>query len=228
MTSRTTAVVGVVLALAGLLVSVSVVWSRLDSAPTAEPVPGPTPSAVRTPTTTVRSPATDVPRQPASLEGRDGASSDASQPAGPVEVLVRSVSIEADVRPVGVAADGQMQLPANPAVLGWYRFGAAPAAGAGSVVLGGHLDSRRFGLGPLVGLREVVVGDRVTLRMSDGRRLEYVVRRLDRYDRRRLPADVFARTGPERLRLVTCSGEFDPDAGGYRENLVVTASPVAG
>lgn len=223
MKTRTTAVVGVVLALAGLLVSLSVVWSRLDSAPTAEPVPGPTPSAAGSPSTIGRPPSADVPRNPASLEGRRGA----SRPATPVEVVVTSVSIEADVRPVGVAADGQMQLPANPAVLGWYRYGAAPAAGAGSVVLGGHLDSRRFGLGPLVGLREVAAGDRVTLRMSDGRRLEYVVRRVDRYDRQGLPQELFSRTGAERLRLVTCGGEFDPDAGGYQENLVVTADPAA-
>jgi hypothetical protein len=36
---------------------------------------------------------------------------------------------------------------------------------------------------------------------------------------------VFARTGAPRLRLITCGGEYDVDAGGYQQNLVVTAVP---
>lgn len=230
MASRTTSLVGVVLALAGLVVSGLVVWSRLAPAPTPEAGSGPAATAPVTPrlspgaTTDAEGPSpSGVPRRSASLDAPQR--SPAEAPA-PVEVVVGSISLDADVRPVGVAADGQMALPANPAVLGWYRFGPAPAAGTGSVVLAGHLDSTRFGLGPLVGLREAAPGDRVTVRLSDGRRLAYVVSRLDRYDRQGLPAHLFARTGAERLRLVTCGGEYDPDAGGYQQNLVVTARPV--
>ena len=48
------------------------------------------------------------------------------------------------VRPVGVSDDGQMQLPTGSEVMGWYRFGPAPGSPTGgSVVLAGHLDSRR-------------------------------------------------------------------------------------
>lgn len=232
MASRTTSLVGVVLALAGLVVSALVVWAGLATAPaptpeagsgpavTASVAPRPSPGA----TTGAEGPAAaEVPRRSASLDAPQRSS---GQTPAPVEVVVGSISLEAEVRPVGVAADGQMELPANPAVLGWYRFGPAPAAGTGSVVLAGHLDSNRYGLGPLVGLRETVQGDRVTVRLSGGRRLVYAVSRIDRYDRQGLPADVFARTGPERLRLVTCGGEYDPDAGGYQQNLVVTARPV--
>jgi hypothetical protein len=119
-----------------------------------------------------------------------------------------------------------MALPPRPDVLGWYRYGPPPGAGSGSVVMAGHLDSRRFGLGPLVKLREVAVGDRVRVALADGRTRGYVVRRIDRYDRQALPAGLFARTGPERLRVITCGGAYDPDAGGYQENLVVTAVPL--
>ena len=49
---------------------------------------------------------------------------------------------------------------------------------------------------------------------------------IERFDQQALPAEVFARTGPERLRLVTCTGPYLPEAGGYQQNLVVTAVPV--
>ena len=38
------------------------------------------------------------------------------------------------------------------------------------------------------------------------------------------PDDVFDRSGQAAvLRLITCGGPYDPDRGGYQDNLVVTA-----
>jgi hypothetical protein len=172
---------------------------------TAAPLPGPTGPARTDPSLT---------------------SSTDSTAARPVRVTLGSVDVDARVRPVGVAADGQMQLPPDPRVLGWYRFGPAPGASTGgSVVVAGHLDSRRLGLGPLVRLRELQVGDSVVVTTSDGATSTYTVRDLERFDRQALPAEVFSRSGPELLRIVTCGGEYDAEAGGYQQNLVVTAVP---
>lgn len=143
----------------------------------------------------------------------------------PVQVRVASADIDAVVRAVGVTSDGQMELPSNPQLLGWYRFGASPGSGSGSVVLAGHLDSKRYGLGPLVGLRKVEVGDKILLSPSRGEQLGYTVVDVRRYDRQALPDELFARSGPERLRVITCGGEFLPEEGGYQQNLVVTAIP---
>ena len=42
-----------------------------------------------------------------------------------------------------------------------------------------------------------------------------------------LPLDeVFQRSGPPRLVLITCGGPFDRTTGSYQENIVVTAVPV--
>ena len=173
-----------------------------------------------------RSPA-DVGRSAATV-GRTDASlvaRPARRTPTPTRVRVPALGLEAAVRPVGVGGDRQMQLPADPRVLGWYRFGAAPG-GRGSVVLAGHVDSRRFGVGPLADLRGVAVGDRVQVDTGSGSARLYRVDSIETFDRQALPADVFARTGPERLRLVTCTGPYLPQAGGYQQNLVVTAVPV--
>jgi sortase (surface protein transpeptidase) len=94
------------------------------------------------------------------------------------------------------------------------------------VVLAGHVDSRRFGVGPLADLQAIGVGDRVEVTTGPDGTRAYRVDSIERFDRQALPAAVFARTGPERLRLVTCTGPYLPEAGGYQQNLVVTAVPV--
>lgn len=142
----------------------------------------------------------------------------------PTRVRVPALGLDAAVRPVGVGDGRQMRLPADPRVLGWYRFGPAPG-NEGSVVLAGHVDSRRFGVGPLADLQTIGVGDRVEVVTGRGRTLAYRVDSIERFDRQALPAEVFSRAGPERLRLVTCTGPYLPDAGGYQQNLVVTAVP---
>ena len=219
-TTRSAAAVALV-ALVGLVVSLLVVWSRLaPGTPVQESEPGP-PAAVAG--------SSPEPRSDPSAIGR----SDAAPPAVPPEVVSRpvrvdlaSVGIDSTVRAVGVAADGQMRLPADPRVMGWYRFGSAPGAeSGGSVVLAGHLDSKRFGLGPLVRLRDTEVGDPIEVTLSNGATSTYTVVGVERFDRQGLPQELFSRQGPERLRVITCGGEYDPDAGGYQQNLVVTAAP---
>ncbi len=144
----------------------------------------------------------------------------------PVRLSMGAVDVSLPVRAVGVSADGQMALPADPAVLGWYRFGPVPREQEpGSAVLAGHLDSRRFGLGPLVRLRDARVGDPVRVTSADGTVTSYAVVDVRRFGRRALPAALFSRSGPPRLRIVTCGGEFDEERGGYQKNLVVTAVP---
>jgi hypothetical protein len=204
------------LAVAGLFVSLTALWPRPDTG-SQDPVVESGPSAALEP----QVPGTATPLGPLD----DPAPSGARETPRTVRVQVPSADIDSAVRPVGVAPDGQMALPADPEVLGWYRFGPAPGAGTGSVVLAGHLDSERYGLGPLVGLREVEVGDRLRVTRADGTARRYAVVDVRRYDRQALPEELFARTGPERLRIITCGGEYLPDAGGYQQNLVVTAVP---
>lgn len=144
----------------------------------------------------------------------------------PVRVVVDGSRIDAEVVPVGVAEDGQMALPGNPNVVGWYRHGPAAGDGAGSVVLGGHVDSREYGLGQLARLRETEAGDSVVVETAEGDSLRYVVVDVSSTPKADLPlSDVFDRGGAERLVLITCDGDFDRSRGSYTDNIVVTAVP---
>ena len=144
---------------------------------------------------------------------------------GPTRLQIGSVGLDLQVKAVGVAADGQMELPANPAVVGWYKFGPAPLADKGSVVLGGHLDTKEFGAGPLVRLRKLRPGDVIALRSTDGSVTRYRVRTIEDIPKTRLAVgELFDRDGPRQLRLVTCGGRYERNGSGYRDNLVVTAA----
>ncbi len=215
-----------VVAVVGLAVAAAAAlpWQPTDTPPRALPGPKVATASHRTAPSdgVARSQGTGRHREqggPAQVGPHDA---DATRP---VRVSIESIGFTAVVRPVGVEEAGQMELPANPARLGWYQYGPAPAE-PGSTVVAGHLDSVAYGVGPLVRLREVSTGDPVTVTTADGGTATYVVASVDRYQRTALPPEIFAREGSRRLRLITCGGEYDADAGGYQSNLVVTAEPV--
>jgi LPXTG-site transpeptidase (sortase) family protein len=146
----------------------------------------------------------------------------------PTRLRVPAMGLDAPVVPVGVAADGQMDVPERISEIGWYRFGAAPGSAAGSAVLAGHVDDRVQGEGAFADLGGLRPGDEVGVGTGDGA-VTYRVREVLSFTKEALPVDdLFRETGPPRLVLVTCDGPFDRAARSYRDNLVVVADPVPG
>lgn len=144
----------------------------------------------------------------------------------PVRLQLERIGIDLPVVAVGVAADGQMELPPDPANVGWYRFGPGTGDTRGSIVLGGHVDSKEYGVGPLARLRTVRPGDVATLRSGDGSIRSYRIRTVEDIAKSKLVLErIFDRDGAPLLRIITCGGPYDRDGGGYRDNLVVTAVP---
>jgi Sortase domain len=129
---------------------------------------------------------------------------------------------DAPVRPVGVAASGEMEIPPV-AEVGWYRFGTRPGE-PGAAVLAAHVAYDGVD-GVFRRLGDLAAGDDVSVTLSDGSRQRYVVTDVAHYPKRRLPADVWARDGDPRLVLITCGGEFDDDADSYEDNVVAFARP---
>jgi hypothetical protein len=145
----------------------------------------------------------------------------------PTAIAIEGVAIAGPVVPVGVdAGTGELEVPPVANVVGWYRHGPTPGA-EGSAVLAGHVDWRGE-IGVFFHLSRVEPGAVVVVAYADGsqRRFTVVERRL--IAKPELPVDdVFARTGPPALVLITCGGEFDRSIRRYRSNVVVTALPTA-
>ena len=148
-------------------------------------------------------------------------------PAQPAQVRIGTIAAAAaPVVAVGVDERGAMAVPEDVRTVGWYRFGSRPGSLSGSAVLSGHVDDRVQGRGVFAALGDVEPGDLVEVELTDGTRLGYRVGTVEQVAKDALPADeLFARSGPPRLTLITCGGDFDWTTRTHTENVVVTAEP---
>ena len=128
--------------------------------------------------------------------------------------------------PVGVSADGNVEIPGDPSHAGWWAAGSAPGDPAGSTVLVGHLDSGTRGLGAFAALLDVSLGDEVQIVDASGAVFRYAITGRQQVSKAALPASVFSREGTPRLVLITCGGRFDPRTHHYDDNIIVTAQPL--
>jgi len=146
-----------------------------------------------------------------------------SPPAG---VEIAGTEVSGFVVPAAVdATTGELAIPDDPAVVGWYQHGPSPGQ-PGSAVLAGHLDWHRRP-GAFYRLGGVSLGSIVTVHYADGSSQRFQVVDNTLVPKQSLPVtDVFDRTGLPTLRLITCGGTFDRRTHHYRSNVVVTAVPI--
>ena len=125
-----------------------------------------------------------------------------------------------------VSRDGVLEVPEDPADVGWWAGGARPGDRSGTLVIDGHVDSATLGVGALGRLSDLRAGDRIMIGTSTGVTLAYRVTALRVLEKAPgLPASLFDRTGPARLVLISCGGPFDEAAKSYLDNIAVVALP---
>jgi sortase (surface protein transpeptidase) len=138
---------------------------------------------------------------------------------GPESIEIPALDIDQDLTELAVIGT-DLQVPDDYSDIGWWRGGLTPGEKGASVMVG-HVDSPT---GPAVfyqlsGLRP---GHEVTVRLEDGSRAVFAVRRVQTYDRTKFPSNqVYRSQGKPGLNLLTCGGSFDADAGQYSSNVVV-------
>lgn len=185
---------------------------------------GPSPEAAPSapaPTVTVRpTPSIDVPVVAATP-------TPARQSVPPVRVVAADIGIDIPVIPVGIEKGGFMELPADPAVAGWYRYGADPSSSEGNTVISAHVDAPDYPIGPFSALRDLKAGAVIEITDEAGAAHSYAVESVTYYRKTELPVrDIFARTGGLALVLITCGGDYDSRTGRYTDNVVAIATPV--
>ena len=123
--------------------------------------------------------------------------------------------------------DGLLKVPENVQHVGWWDGSAQAGEPFGSTVIAGHVDSATEGIGFFARLLRIKVGNTVTLR-ADSHLLKYRVIAVRKVARKALATDsqAFQQTGPHRLVLITCTGNYHRERGGYDSNLVVVGKPI--
>lgn len=142
----------------------------------------------------------------------------------PVRLRIPAIGVNAPVTEVGLNPDGTVQVPplAEHNLTGWYKYGATPGQRGAAVILG-HVDSLT-GLSVFFKLKNLRKGNRIYVRLSDGKTAVFVVDGLQRTAKTTFPTDaVYGKLKYPGLRLVTCGGPFDPATGHYEDNIIVYA-----
>ncbi len=141
-------------------------------------------------------------------------------------LVIASIGVDAPIEPVGLDSQHAMAAPSSLATVGWFSQGPVPGE-RGDAVIDGH-----YGLPstPAVfrNLSELRPGDILLVIWPDGRRLQFRVGVAAFLAANSPPPpDLFSRSGPARLSLITCGGHWEQGQRTYDERLIVTAELVS-
>ncbi|GAA1149827.1 class F sortase [Nesterenkonia lutea] len=144
----------------------------------------------------------------------------------PVGLSYPGIDAELPVQPRGVDSDGQMDIPDDAAQAAWYEYGKSPADQVGTTVITAHAGSAETPVGPLYALKDSRPGEEVTVLDEAGEEHRYEVTEVEQLGKDGLDfAPYFERTGPHRLVLITCGGQWMPEQNSYADNVIVVAEP---
>ncbi len=181
------------------------------NSPATPPAAQPTPA--RNPATTP----IDIPVRPAAPPAQ------APAPPAPISLTVAGTSINMTVVPVGVSPDKAMEIPEAFDQAGWYRFGPAPGAGAGTAVIAGHIDTTSD-RAPFSQLKALAAGTVIQVGRQSLTALNYRVVSVELMAKDSFNGDaLFRRDGPHELKVVTCGGRWLDERMDYSDNVIVTA-----
>lgn len=143
----------------------------------------------------------------------------------PVRVRIPAIGVDSALHPLGLDADGALQVPSGERYdeAAWYDGSPTPGE-TGPAVIEGHVTSRGSVPSVFFELGALEAGDEVAVDREDGSTATFEV-----YGARAFPKDsfpkatVYGNTGGPELRLITCGGAYDPELGAHVDNIVVFA-----
>jgi hypothetical protein len=150
----------------------------------------------------------------------------------PNRIEIPKIHANAPIVPVGTSSDGELEIPLNPKIVGWWRYGAKPGATVGTAILAGHINYAGV-TGEMAAIGQLNPGDKVYVfgKQNAQRRHEvrFTVTGVRTYHKTHLPyRQIFSQKSAGRIVIVTCGGPFDSSTGNYLDNIVVYATPDLG
>ncbi|MGD6966165.1 sortase domain-containing protein [Rossellomorea vietnamensis] len=138
----------------------------------------------------------------------------------PARIKIPSMDIDTGVIPVGLLDNGEMEVPEETDITGWYDRGAKPGA-RGNAVIAGHVDSQE---GPAIFfyLKDIEIGETITIFDENGKEKTFKVKAKESYKNEEAPIEkIFGSSSERNLNLITCTGTFNYDEHLYPDRLVI-------
>ena len=139
----------------------------------------------------------------------------------PKRLEIPKINVQADIIPVGLTAEGAMDVPKDQNEVAWFELGPRPGE-IGSAVLTGHYGSKK-GKGSIFdNLHKLRPGDRIFVEDENGLRTSYIVRESKRFNPNDSALEVFSSDdNQEHLNLITCEGAWNNNLQTFSKRLVV-------
>jgi LPXTG-site transpeptidase (sortase) family protein len=152
-----------------------------------------------------------------------GNSAASTTPLVPATLKIPSIGVNANVEKVANKSDGSMGTPNQFGDVAWYEPGQKPGE-AGNTVIDGHVNNALTTAGVFEHLSQVNIGDKVVVADAQGKSLQYVVTEMNEYSTNDAPTqEIFSKTGPSQLVLITCDGVWSSKEHSFDKRLVVVA-----
>ncbi|GIO06811.1 hypothetical protein J31TS6_28390 [Brevibacillus reuszeri] len=138
----------------------------------------------------------------------------------PKRIEIPSIDLRAVVEPVGVLANGQMDVPKSFDHVGILSPWTKPGM-KGNAVMAGHFDHYT---GPAIfyNLRKLQAGDHIKILEETGKHLTFEVKRVVSYKNDEAPIEeIFGTSDKAHLNLITCAGKFNKKKQEHARRLVV-------
>lgn len=150
----------------------------------------------------------------------------------PNRIEIPKIHASAPIVRVGTTPDGELDVPLDPKVVGWWQYGAKPGATVGTAILAGHINYAGV-TGEMAQIGQLDPGDIVNIfgKQNAQRRheVQFTVTGVRTYHKTHLPyKKIFDQQSVGRVAIVTCGGPFDASTGNYLDNIVVFAVPDTG
>lgn len=145
------------------------------------------------------------------------------QESEPTHLTIEKIGVSAPFIMIGKEADGSLEVPGRPDVVGWYNKAPTPGE-LGPAIVVGHVD-RPGGTAVFWRLRELVPGDTFEIKRADGSVAKFKVDSVKQFRQDKFPTnEVYGNIDHAGIRLITCGGVFDRQTRNYSHNTVVYGS----
>lgn len=139
----------------------------------------------------------------------------------PSRVAVPVIGVDTTTVPVGIAADGTMEIDKNIERTAWYKLGPKPGE-VGSAVIAGHYGWVRNQPSVFNNLNTLKANDTVQVYDDQNNLATFVVKEVRSYDPTADATEVFRSSdGKAHLNLITCEGTWNESLQTYSQRLVV-------
>lgn len=141
----------------------------------------------------------------------------------PVAAKFHRTDKDVSIKSVGLDEKGRMGTVEDPKTLSWYNTKGHKAK---NLLLSSHRDWAGE-LGILHGLETWEDGQKLTITLDNGKQKRYKLKKVTVYHKENVPKEVMQlQTGKPRVTVITCTGTFIKDEGGYNKRAIAIFEPI--